>query len=155
MAHQAGFGKDELVAGAGGFLKILPILYLDGPEHHKQRRETNKFFTPTITDKAYRDFMNDYADELIDGLKKKGRVDLSDISMDMAVKVASRIVGLTNSLLPGFKGRLNGMLETGNLPADTPKWKKSLIGQLHSMYVSGSRRMQCHAQAIVASEHPA
>ncbi len=133
MAHQAGFGKDELVAGAGGFLKILPILYLDGPEHHKQRRETNKFFTPTITDKAYRDFMNDYADELIDGLKKKGRVDLSDISMDMAVKVASRIVGLTNSLLPGFKGRLNGMLETGNLPADTPKWKKSLIGQYNSM----------------------
>ncbi|MCA9888866.1 MAG: cytochrome P450 [Anaerolineae bacterium] len=133
MAHQAGFAKEELVEKAGGFLKILPILYLDGPEHHKQRRETNKFFTPTITDQAYRDFMDQYADELVAVLKKKGRANLSDLSMDLAVKVASRIVGLTNSMLPGFKWRLDGMLASGNFPADTPTWKKALHGQFFSM----------------------
>ncbi len=41
-----------------GILENRPILFLDGEEHHKMRRETNKFFTPAITDKQYREFMH-------------------------------------------------------------------------------------------------
>ncbi|QPC82816.1 cytochrome P450 [Phototrophicus methaneseepsis] len=129
LAYQGGFRIEDLVNSTGGVLKNLPILYIDGPEHNRLRRETNKFFTPSITDREYREFMDEFADELIGNLKKRGRVNLSDLSMDMAVKVASQIVGLTNSVLPGFKGRLNAMLETGNLPEDAPKWKSMFLGQ--------------------------
>lgn len=46
-------------------MKRQAILYLEGEEHHRMRRETNKFFTPSITDKQYQGFMETFADELI------------------------------------------------------------------------------------------
>lgn len=114
IASQAGFGAEKAISNAGGMMKNVPILYLEGEEHHKARRETNKFFTPSKTDREYRDFMSNFADELIADFKAKGCADLSDISMDMATQVASQIVGLTDSKFPGIKGRLEAIIKGGD-----------------------------------------
>ncbi len=114
IARQAGFAAETAIKNAGGIMKNPPILYLEGEEHHKARRETNRFFTPSVTDREYREFMNEFADELVAEFKKNKRADLSDLSMDMAVQVASQVVGLTDSIFPGIKGRLEGLIQTGD-----------------------------------------
>lgn len=129
---QAGFSADMMDMGAGSVMKNKPILYLEGEEHHRMRRETNRFFTPSITDKHHRTFMETVADELIVDLQQKGRADLSDITMEMALRVASQIVGLTDSLLPGLKGRLSGMMDmSSQLTSAAPQILKIVWGQRH------------------------
>ncbi|KXK15306.1 MAG: cytochrome P450 [Chloroflexi bacterium OLB15] len=131
LAKQAGFLAEKVLdERARSVMKNLPILYLEGDEHHRMRRETNKFFTPAITDKQYREFMDAYADELIAKLKQKGSADLSDMTMEMALKVAAQIVGLTSSIIPGLNARLNGLLKTANdMAADSPPFVKAILGQ--------------------------
>ncbi|MGB1288710.1 MAG: cytochrome P450 [Aggregatilineales bacterium] len=112
---QAGFSAERTRKDGMSIMKNPPILFLDGEEHHRMRRETNRFFTPAITDRDYRDFMDAYADELMARLQHKKRLDLSDISMDMAVRVASKVVGLTSSIMPhGMKARLESLIALGN-----------------------------------------
>jgi cytochrome P450 len=98
--------------GTRGVLQNPPILFLDGEPHHRMRRETNKFFTPAVTDKQYREFMHAFADDLIARIKKQKRVNLNDITMEMAMKVAAQVVGLTDSAVPGLNQRLMGLLNT-------------------------------------------
>lgn len=131
FVRQAGFSAERVIEQGGGLMRNLPILFLEGEPHHKARRETNRFFTPSITDRAYRDMMNDFADDLIADFRQKKRADLSDLSMEMAVRVASQIVGLTSSLFPdGLKKRLESMIEVGDMMLhDTPDWIASLSSQ--------------------------
>lgn len=120
VVKQAGFQAEKVMETGGGLLNNPPILYLDGEEHHRQRRETNRFFTPRATDRDYREFMNDYADKIIADFKQMGRADLSEMSMDLAVQVAARIVGLTDSWFAwGLESRLDAMINTGNQMLNT------------------------------------
>src|SRR5262245_4203383 len=66
LMRQAGFQADLIGSQKRNVLKSLPILYLEGEEHHRMRRETNRFFTPTVTDQRYREFMDAFADTLIE-----------------------------------------------------------------------------------------
>ncbi len=121
LVRQSGFAAEQ--AAQTGLMARLPILFLEGKEHHQARRETNKFFTPAVTDREYRELMNNFADDLMAEVQRKKRIDLSDISMDMAVKVAGNIVGLTSSVLPGLKARLEGLIESASVPGDdSPAW---------------------------------
>lgn len=135
LARQAGF-LSELVDKTTGqgkntmLLKNPPILFLHGEEHHRMRRETNKFFTPSITDKQYRDFMNDYADALIGKLQQKKQADLSALTMELAMRVAAQIVGLTDSAVPGINGRMEGILNVATkLGGNGPKLWSTLLSQ--------------------------
>lgn len=107
--HQAGF-RAEQIARMPGTMRP-PILFQEGDVHRDQRTKTARFFTPTTTDKKYRDFMTAYADELIAELKKRGRADLSDLSMKLAVQVAAQVVGLTDSYLPGMAQRIEAFFD--------------------------------------------
>jgi cytochrome P450 len=131
FVRQAGFSAETIYEKGAGIMRNLPILFLEGEPHHKARRETNRFFTPSITDRAYREMMNDFADELIAEFRQKKRADLSDLSMEMAVRVASQIVGLTSSLFPGgLKKRLEAMIEVGDqMLTKTPAWITTLVSQ--------------------------
>ncbi|MEL6307736.1 MAG: cytochrome P450 [Chloroflexota bacterium] len=112
---QAGFASETVSDLSGNVMQNQPILFLDGQAHHAARRETNRFFTPRVTDNEYRAFMSAYADDLVAQLKAQKRADLSDISMEMAVQVAAKIVGLTDSILPnGLKKRLEAMIDVGD-----------------------------------------
>lgn len=110
---QAGFGATEFAAAterprqAGAAGMRSPILYLEGDEHRQQRRASARFFTPRATE-AYRDMMDALADELVQPLADGRPRDVAALSLPMAVQVAARVVGLTDSLLPGMAGRIEG-----------------------------------------------
>jgi cytochrome P450 len=115
FTSQAGFRAEQVKSRMNLVKKRLSILYLEGEEHHRMRRETNKFFTPAVTDKNYQGFMEQFAGELIERLKTERRMDLRDLTMEMAMRVASRVVGLTSSMIPGMRQRLEGMLNANNV----------------------------------------
>jgi cytochrome P450 len=102
---QAGF-KAELIERMPQRMNP-PILYQEGKAHHEQRRQTARFFTPKATSANYRRLMETLADQLVGGLIQAGRVDLSRLSMTLAVQVAGQVVGLTDSRLPGLDRRLD------------------------------------------------
>ncbi len=116
---QAGF-KAELIAKVPKMTN-QPILYQEGKEHLEQRKQTARYFTPVATSRNYRQFMNELADELVADLRSKGHGDLSKITMTLAVNVAARVVGLTDSRLPGMDKRLDAFFEeTDTEPKLTP-----------------------------------
>jgi len=103
--RQAGF-KAELMEKMPGE-RPKPILYQEGKAHLQQRKQTARFFTPTATSANYRGLMEALSDELVTQFKSKRRADLSEVSMRLAVRVASEVVGLTNSRRPGIDRRIN------------------------------------------------
>ncbi|MFB9570620.1 cytochrome P450 [Saccharopolyspora hordei] len=82
-----------------------PVLYRDGPEHREDRRQTAKYFTPRRVDEAYRGIMEQVADEQLDTLRHRGHAQLSELSFNLAIKVACEVIGLTESR-PGLAQRL-------------------------------------------------
>jgi cytochrome P450 len=117
---QAGF-KAEMLAKIPSMTN-QPILYLEGKEHLEQRKQTARYFTPVATSRNYRQFMDELADELVADLRKQGRGDLSKLTMTLAVNVAARVVGLTDSRLPGMDKRLDAFFEETDMePKLTPR----------------------------------
>ncbi|HEX9057687.1 MAG TPA: cytochrome P450 [Ktedonobacterales bacterium] len=102
---QAGF-KAELIERIPGAMNV-PILYQEGKTHQTQRKQTARFFTPKAVSEHYHDLMDRLTNQLVDGLRRTGRADLSALSMTLAVGVAGEVIGLTNSRLPGMDRRLN------------------------------------------------
>jgi cytochrome P450 len=131
---QAGF-KVELAEQMPG-LDQRPVLFQDGPEHQAQRRQIARFFTPKTTSQNYRAMMESYADDLIADLHDSGQVELSDLSLKMAVRVAARVVGLTNSLLPGMPRRLDNFLkyDPGDASSGFSWQPKQIAGFLQANY---------------------
>ena len=103
---QAGF-KAELLERMPVQQENRPILYLEGKPHHEQRKQTARFFTPKAVSENYRQLMENYADHMIAQLRRAKQADLSELGMQLAVRVAGEVVGLTNSRLPGIARRLN------------------------------------------------
>lgn len=116
VTHQSGFLAD--FAKSNNVLKRQPVLFMEGEEHQSMRQETGKFFTPAAVDKNYREMINTLSDSLVAKLQKSGRANLSDLAMELSVAVASRILGLTDSVVPGLAKRLEGILNNaGSLTA--------------------------------------
>ncbi len=107
--RQAGFGAEVAARGDGKMRP--PILYLEGPEHKAQRTATARFFTPQTVSRDYREMMETLSDELVGELRRRKSADLSQLSMRLAVQVAARVVGLTNSSLRGMSRRLDTFFE--------------------------------------------
>jgi len=55
--------------------------------------------------------METLADQFVNELKRKKRVDLSQLSLKLAVQVAAQVVGVTNSRLPGMDRRLDAFFQ--------------------------------------------
>src|SRR5436189_519120 len=80
---QAGFNAEQLEKIPGVTNK--PILYMEGKAHQQQRKQTARFFTPKTVSSSYRQFMETLADQLVNELKRKKRVDMSQLSLKLAV----------------------------------------------------------------------
>ena len=112
---QAGFGADLVQADSqrarearpGRSRRAMrpPILFLEGAQHREQRRATARFFAPKVTE-DYREMMEVLAARLVSELRPDRSVDLSRLSMRMAVEVVARVVGLTASSRSGMSRRL-------------------------------------------------
>jgi cytochrome P450 len=112
---QAGFGA-ERIARAGNKMRP-PILYLEGSPHRSQRKAAARFFAPKVTE-DYRAMMEALSEDLVGRLRTDRAIDLSQLSLRMAVQVAGRVVGLTNSSTKGMTRRLDTFFETD--PAARP-----------------------------------
>lgn len=100
---QAGFNADLLARIPNTMNR--PILYQDGKVHQQQRKQTARFFTPKAVSDSYRQVMERLANQLVKKLQRKKQVDLSQLSITLAVRVAAEVIGLTNSY-PGLPQRL-------------------------------------------------
>jgi cytochrome P450 len=99
--HQAGFGA----AGINQSKMRAPILYLEGSQHRAQRRAAARFFAPAVIE-GYQPMIAELSDSLLTRLRADKAVDLSQLSMQLAVQVTGRVVGLTNSSVRGMSARL-------------------------------------------------
>lgn len=121
--RQAGFGADQL-STAG---MRPPILYLEGSQHRHQRRAAARFFAPKVTE-GYRPMMETLSADLVSRLRVERPIDLSRLSMLMAVQVAAQVVGLTNSRVRRMSRRLDTFFEGDPLTVDrTPAGIARLI----------------------------
>jgi cytochrome P450 len=119
--RQAGFNA-ELAARTG---LRQPVLFEDGPAHHEHRTAIARFFTPATIDADYRSMMDEVADSLVTRLLADGCADVSDLSLVLAMQVAARVVGLTDSSEPGMARRLERILELERLDR-LPWWRRAL-----------------------------
>lgn len=108
---QAGFGAERMPRGqertsAAAPAMRPPILYLEGAQHRTQRSAAARFFAPKVTE-DYRPMMEALAEQLVARLGSDRALDLRRLSMEMAVQVAGRVVGLTDSSTRGMSRRLD------------------------------------------------
>jgi cytochrome P450 len=89
---QDGAGADQIDVGNP---EHLPVFYLDGEAHHARRAAIVKFFTPKAIQTRYLGVMQRTTDDLLARLRTSGSARLDEISFELAVSVASEIVGLT------------------------------------------------------------
>ena len=111
--QQAGF-MAELVLRATGKKGSTPVLFQEGDVHQKQRTNTARFFAPRVVTTRYRDLMDRLSEGLMEKLRRNGKADLSEMSLEMAVAVAAEIIGLTDSSLEGMSARLNSFFTRGD-----------------------------------------
>jgi cytochrome P450 len=109
--RQAGFNA-ELASRTG---LRQPVLFEDGAAHREHRTAIARFFTPATIDADYRAMMDEASEALVRRLRDDGRADLSDLSLELAMLVAARVVGLTDSTEPGLARRLEKILSLERL----------------------------------------
>ncbi|MFK7805726.1 MAG: cytochrome P450 [Anaerolineae bacterium] len=104
---QAGFQAEVL-----GEMRLGkdPMLYLEGAEHLALRKQTARFFTPKAV-KAYDGMIGRMVDQMLADLREAGRVDLSQLTMKLATRVAAEVVGLTDSDIDGLSRRLGAFFD--------------------------------------------
>ncbi len=100
--RQAGFGADQVLRATS---MRPPILYLEGEPHRLQRRAAARFFAPKVIE-GYRPMMERLSAELVARLRADRPVDLTGLTMRMAVQVAARVIGLTESPVEAMSRRL-------------------------------------------------
>src|SRR5919112_1208572 len=82
-----------------------PILYQEGSQHRAQRRASARFFAPAVIE-DYQPMIARLSDALLKEVHTDRSVDLSRLSMRLAVQVTGRVVGLTNSSVSRMSARL-------------------------------------------------
>lgn len=96
------------------------VIFQDGEAHREQRTAIANFFTPKTVQEKHHAFIDHLTERLIVRLTRAGRADLSALSMELAVEVAARVVGLTDSLRPGMDRRIDDLLSGGDITSGRP-----------------------------------
>jgi len=73
------------------------IFFLNGEAHSKRRAAIGAFFTGPAIAKLHMTVMQATTDALVAELRTRGKARLDDLGLRLAVAVAAKIVGLTNS----------------------------------------------------------
>jgi cytochrome P450 len=95
--------------------------------------------------------METLADSLIAELKEKRRADLSQISLKMAVAVASRVVGLTNSRLPRMDKRLDAFFDR---PTARFEWLAKAVEVLRNRHMLSFFYLDVKPAIAARRQHP-
>lgn len=94
------------------------VIFADGEAHRQQRMAIARFFAPRTVDESYQAIIDSVLDRSFAALENGGRADVSTMSMQLAVEVAARVVGLTDSRRPGMDRRIDRLLAGGDVFAD-------------------------------------
>lgn len=109
--------RQALDVGAGRFdlddPDLAPVIFLDGEAHRRKRAAIAKFFTPKAMTTRYRAVMETVTDSLLGDFRATGRAQLDVASFELAVRVASEIVGLTDTDGSAMARRLASAFATG------------------------------------------
>lgn len=116
LTRQAGAGAADEVLGDPRFTSVF---FLDGEPHKRKRQAIVRFFTPKAIATGYRAVMEETTDALLAGLRSHGRARLDRMSFELAVTVASEIVGLTESEQSAMARRIQATLVGLRLPQMT------------------------------------
>lgn len=154
--RQAGFGADRVFRARS---MRPPILYLEGDQHRLQRRAAARFFAPAVIE-SYRPMMEELAEQLVGRLRADRPTDLTQLAMRMAVQVAARVIGLTDSSVTGMSRRLGAFfasnpLATGRGPAARVR---SVLGGARTAHFYAAdvkpaiRARRRHARADIISQ---
>jgi cytochrome P450 len=129
----------QAVAGAVGLSAGDPayasVFFLDGEAHKRKRQVLSQFFTPKAISTRYRAVMEDASDALLARLRARGRGRLDAMSFELAVTVASQIVGLTNSDQAAMARRIRGTLVALRVKSMSP-WRRP-AGRLRASLYGG------------------
>jgi cytochrome P450 len=90
-----------------------PVIFLDGEAHRRKRSAISKFFSAKAMATKYRAAMVRATDSLLRTLQENGRGQLDVISFELAVTVASEVVGLTNSNMASMARRIASAFASG------------------------------------------
>ncbi|WP_221284569.1 cytochrome P450, partial [Deinococcus humi] len=116
------------------------VIFQDGEAHREQRTAIANFFTPKTVQEKHHAFIDHLTERLMVRLTRAGKADLSVLSMELAVEVAARVVGLTDSLRPGMDRRIDQLLSESDIAAGVPG---DLTGRVRNLaqQVKGLLRM--------------
>jgi cytochrome P450 len=94
LSKQAGAGAEEIKLDNPDHISFF---FLDGDQHRKRRTAVANYFSTKTIVARYHTIMQRTMDSLISRLQATGEARLDELSFQMAVDVASEILGLTNS----------------------------------------------------------
>lgn len=123
--RQAGFQAEAY--GNQGTLRP-PILWMDGEMHRQQRAKVARYFAPRTVERRYRTLMEERSAAIVQRVLRERDVVVDQMALRYSVEVASRVIGLTNSALPGLSQRLVKLLDHQALaPGDQGGSRFSLL----------------------------
>lgn len=100
---QAGFTSERI---PGWMFARRPILFDDGPDHLGHRKQLVRFFSPRALEERHRDFIEETAAAMVADAQHRGRSRVDVLALHFSVRVATEIVGLTESETPKLARRL-------------------------------------------------
>jgi len=100
---QAGFTAERIPRG---MFRRRPILIDDGAEHDEHRRQLTRFLAPRVLAERHGAFIEEAAREAVDGARASGGCLVDELALRFSVRVASRIVGLTERPVERLSRRL-------------------------------------------------
>lgn len=106
-ARQAGASADVLKYDNP---EHAPVFFLDGEEHARKRRKTQRFLSPKAVSEQHFQMMRRVSDHLLEDFRQSRRANLEDISFSLAIEVVGEILGLTNSDQAGRARRVQRVL---------------------------------------------
>lgn len=109
-----------------------PVIFLDGDAHRSKRSAIARFFTPVAMNTRYRAVMENTSDALMRSLEASGSARLDVISLEMAVRVASEIVGLTDSNLSAMSRRIATSF-ANNTTRRQGRFEKAVAGAVYAL----------------------
>ncbi|MCJ1962373.1 cytochrome P450 [Novosphingobium mangrovi (ex Hu et al. 2023)] len=122
---QDGAGADEVDVGDP---EQVPVFYLDGKPHKTRRAAIARFFTPRAISERYQAVMEATTDRLLADFRARGEARLDEISFELAVAVASKIVGLSQSDPHDMAPRIAVLLRASfNNAKGLARWKNLLL----------------------------
>lgn len=86
------------------------VIFQDGEAHREQRSAIARFFAPRTVERDHEVVIDELTTRLVERLGRDGRADLSELSMELAVEVAARVVGLSDSAREGMDRRIDRLL---------------------------------------------